>query len=340
MIAGLIQGKRVHALPRDACAMNQDDKGPVVPAWHRGFQQALAWVAASRPGFVLVTAGAVAVGSSLALACGCGWRADTALASLVLAVLAHAAINLYNDYGDALGGSDAINSARLTPFSGGSRVIQDGRFSATQVRDMAQMLAMVVVGGGVALAALSGPGLLLVGLAGLLLGYAYSNPRWALMGRGLGELSVALGWWLVVLGADYVQRHAFSAMAAVAGVSVALLVAAVLWVAEFPDAQADAAVGKRTLVVRLGPERAALGYALLVLAAHLWVWAWWQALWLPTQAWWALGSAPLSLLSAGLLWRWRREVARLRPAVALAIAAAVLHELLLVAALLAVSGLR
>ena len=246
-----------------------------------------AWARASRPGFLLVTAGAVAVGASQALACGCGWNAGTAAASLLLALLVHAAVNLYNDYGDAVGGSDAINEERLTPFSGGSRAIQDGRFSATQVRDAAQMLALLVVGGGLLLAAKTGGGLLLIGLAGMALGYAYSSPRIALMSRGLGELSVGLGWWLIVVGADYVQRQAFSALAAVSGVSVALLVTGVLWVAEFPDARADAAVGKRTLVVRLGSRKAAWLYAAMVLAAHLWTWAWWQAQWLPTQAWWA-----------------------------------------------------
>lgn len=302
--------------------------------------RAAAWVRASRPGFLLVTAGAVLVGISQALACGCGWNPATAAASLVLALLVHAAVNLYNDYGDAVGGSDAINTERLSPFSGGSRAIQDGVFSATQVRDAAQVLAMLVAGGGLVLAAQTGPGLLLVGLAGLALGYAYSNPRLALMSRGVGELAVGLGWWLIVVGASYVQQRVFSAMAAVAGVSVALLVAGVLWVAEFPDARADAAVGKRTLVVRLGAGPAAWLYLGLVLAAHGWVWAWWQAQWLPTQAWWALGSAPLSLASAAWLLVAHRQVARLRPAVALAIAAAVAHELLLAAAFLAVAQLR
>ena len=305
-----------------------------------GLATLAAWLRVSRPGFLLVTAGAVAVGASQALACGCGWNAGTAAASLLLALLVHAAVNLYNDYGDAVGGSDAINEDRLTPFSGGSRAVQEGLFSATQMRDAAQMLALLVVGGGLLLAAKTGGGLLLIGLAGMALGYAYSSPRVALMSRGVGELSVGLGWWLIVVGADYVQRGAFSALAMVSGVSVALLVAGVLWVAEFPDARADAAVGKRTLVVRLGSRAAAWVYLGLMLFAHLWTWIWWQLQWLPTQAWWALGSAPLSLASALWLLRRHEQVARLRPAVALAIVAAVVHEALLTAAFLAVAAQR
>lgn len=298
------------------------------------------WWRASRPGFLLVTLSAVAAGIALTQACGCGWDAPAAAGTVVLALLTHAAVNLYNDYGDAVGGSDAINTDRLTPFSGGSRAIQDGVFTAAQMREAALRLGLVVVGGGLVLAARAGPGLLLVGAAGLALGWAYSSPRVALMARGWGEPAVAAGWWLIVVGADYVQRHAFSGVAAVAGVSPALLVAAILWAAEFPDTRADAAVGKRTWVVRLGPEAAALAYAGGVTTAHLWVAAWWWVDWLPFTAWWALGSAPLSLAAAALLWRRAREPHRLGPAIGLSIASAVLHAGLLAAASVAVARLR
>jgi 1,4-dihydroxy-2-naphthoate octaprenyltransferase len=40
---------------------------------------------------------------------------------------------------------------------------------------------------------------------------------------------------------------------------------------EFPDAAGDAATGKRTLVVRLGPARAARLYVAVTAAAYLWL---------------------------------------------------------------------
>lgn len=280
------------------------------------------------------------VGISSAHACGTPWKWPEAVATLGLALLAHAAINLHNDWGDALLGSDALNTDRIAPFTGGSRVVQEGIFTPDELRDMVHMLGIVVVGGGLLLIARSGIGLALVGGAGLMLGWAYSNPRWGLMKLGLGELAVAMGWWLVVVGADYVQRGAFSGIAAIAGVSMGLMVAGVLWVNEFPDARSDALVGKRTLVVRWGRGPAAWGYVALVLAAHAWVAYWWSALWLPTQAWWALGSLPLSLAAA---WGVRRHVLapqRLRPAIVLTVAAAVVHGLLLTAAFSAVAWMR
>ena len=298
------------------------------------------WIAATRPGFLVVTLATAVLGVALAQACGCGWDPLGAAVSVVLAVLTHAAANLYNDYGDAVGGSDAVNTTRIAPFTGGSRFIQDGALSPAQVRDAAQVLAILVVGGGVWLAARSGPGLLAVGLAGALLGWAYSHPGLALMSRGLGEVGVVLGWWLVVVGADYVQRHAFSSLAAVAAFSPAVLIGAMLLVAEFPDAAADAAVGKQTLVVRWGPAVASVIYVAMVVTAHAWVAAWWWADWLPTRAWWALGSAPLSAAAAASLLRHHRHPQRLRMAIVLTLGAAVLHTGLLTAAFVAVAVLR
>ena len=54
-----------------------------------------------------------------------------------------------------------------------------------------------------------------------------------------------------------------------ASVPLGLAVGAFLWVNEFPDARADAAAGKRTLVVRLGRPRAARAFAVLLATAYL-----------------------------------------------------------------------
>lgn len=70
-----------------------------------------------------------------------------------------------------------------------------------------------------------------------------------------------------MIGSDLVQRHSLAPAALHAGISFGLMVASVLYINQFPDARADAASGKRTLVVRLGPQRATLGYAVLVLGA-------------------------------------------------------------------------
>lgn len=49
---------------------------------------------------------------------------------------------------------------------------------------------------------------------------------------------MALAWWLVVLGADYVQRRGF--IPAPTALSFAVLAANILLINGFPDAPADA----------------------------------------------------------------------------------------------------
>jgi len=281
----------------------------------------------TRPAFLLLTVVACLLGTATAAACGCGLDWWLAAAATLLAVLAHAAGNLLNDLHDAKSGADAANHQGIYPFTGGSRLIQRGLVTEGQTAALAHTLLLVLVPAGLLLAVKTAGGVLLLGLAGLLLVWAYSAPPLRLMARGLGELAVAGAWFLVVVGSDYVQRRQFFIIPASAALSFALLVAALLLINGCPDAQADASVGKRTLAVRLGPMGAAWAYLGLVLAAHGWLAA---SVWLlipPASALWGLGSLPLSLAAAAVLLRHARQPQRLKPALALTVAATLLHGL-------------
>lgn len=285
----------------------------------------------TRPGFLSITVVAVLLGIAIAAACGHGPHLATGLATLLLACLAHAAGNVLNDYHDALNGADAANTGAIAPFTGGARLIQEQVVTPRQTRDLAYLLAFLLAGFGLLLALKSTGWVLVLGLAGLLLLWAYSAPPLALMGRGLGELVVALVWGLVVIGADAVQRGSVFIVPVVTAVSYALLVANILLINGCPDAAADAQVGKRTLVVRLGPRGAALLYLLIGTLAHGWLAAGVWLLYQPEPAAWGLLSWPLSLAAFVLLWRHARTPQRLRPAIVLTIAAALLHGLAMAA---------
>ena len=292
----------------------------------------------TRPGFLVITAVACVLGASVAVACGHEPNVWTALAALLLAVLMHAAANVINDYHDALNGADAANTQGLFPFTGGARLIQNGHVTTQDTHNLAKALTVFLIPCGLLLAVKTGGGLVVLGLAGLLLGWAYSAPPLALMTRGLGEASVAIAWGLVVVGADYVQRKHFFVIPVAVAVSFALLVGNILVINGFPDALADAQVGKRTLVVRLGARRAAWLYLAVALLAHAWLWAgvWWFIH--PEPALWGLVSLPLSLVAFVLLLKHAEQPTRLVPAIVLTIAAAVLHGLAMSAGLVSLSS--
>ena len=295
----------------------------------------LRYFLATRPAFLSVTLFGCLVGLSTAYHDGVALAAAKALATLVFALLAHAGINVLNDYYDELNGTDRANTERVFPFTGGSRFIQNGVLNARKTLAYGAALVGIVIVAGLWLTSVSAPNLIWIGAAGLFIGWAYSAPPLALNSRGLGEPCVAVGFALIVIGTDFVQRGAIAALPVAAAVSYALLVMNILFINQFPDRRADEAAGKRHWVVILGPERARWGYvAIGVVAYGFLLWAA-SSCWLPRVALIALGSAAMTGFAARDLLRYPEQPRRLVPAIKLTIGAATLHGLLLAAALFA-----
>lgn len=287
------------------------------------------YVAATRPAFLAASAVPASIGLASAYRAGVEIVVWSAVVTVLGAVLAHAAINVLNDFHDARNGTDALNTERLYPFTGGSRFIQNAVLSSRQTAwfGVALMLATMLVG--LLLLAESGPGLLVIGSAGLFVGWAYSAPPLALNSRGLGELCVAVGFGLLIpLGAYYVQRADFAALPLYAGLPFALLALDLLYINQFPDYRADRAVGKAHWVVRLGPRRARWGYLLAVLLAYAMLVGLIGLERLP--AWCMLGllTLPLSLFASLELLRHAEQPRRLRPAIRSTVLALLAHGLL------------
>src|SRR5437773_6521921 len=114
------------------------------------------------------------------------------------------------------------------------------------------------------------PYLFVLGVIGVISSYFYVGPPFRFAYRGIGEVIVGINFGPVMtLGAYYVQARTFVWEPLLASIPVGLLVAAILWINEFPDMDADGAVGKRTLVLRLGYSRSIRVYVGLVVAAYL-----------------------------------------------------------------------
>ena len=287
-------------------------------------------IAATRPAFMTVTLLGCWLGFAAAHRAGVaidGWLVAVAT---FFALVAHAGVNVINDYFDAHNGSDAANTGRVFPFTGGSRFIQNGVMSLEETGKYGRALFLVVIPAGLWLCTQVNLGLIAFGVAGLLIGWAYSAPPLQLMSRGLGELSVVLGWLVIVTGADYVLRGSYAWAPWLVGMPFALLVGNILFINEFPDREADALAGKATLVVRWGPEAAKWVYLLVMLLAHAWVVMAIEKGVLPQLAGLSLLTLIPGMRAARDLLRHARQPAELANAIKLSIATANLHGVLLI----------
>lgn len=184
--------------------------------------------------------------------------------TLVGGACVHLALNVANDIFDTLSGVDEAN-VNPTQFSGGSRVILYGLLRLRSMVLLSAGLYAIGIGLGLALAAMRGWSLLWVGVAGALISLFYTAPPLRLVHRGLGEISVGIGFGpIMALGAYFVQAREYALEPLLASLPVGILIALILYVNEVPDRPADAAAGKRTLPVRLSKQSVLRGYDLAI----------------------------------------------------------------------------
>lgn len=289
----------------------------------------LRYFAATRPAFLTASLMACLIGLAGAWHDGIALNQELAAITLLFALLAHAGVNVLNDYYDALNGTDAQNMERIFPFTGGSRFIQNGVLTLAETCNFGFALLFGVMLAGLWLMIRSDPKLLYIGLAGLFIGWAYSAPPFRLNSRGLGELCVVAGFLLITVGTDFVQRKGFASAPFVVGLSYALLVTNLLYINQFPDRKADKAAGKLHWVARLDVQYARWGYALIVALAYAWLLSSVTLGWLPVLALPALLALPLSVKAARLLLRHAAQPQQLGGTIRLTIAAMMIHGALL-----------
>ncbi len=227
------------------------------------------WIKALRAPFFTASIVPVVLGGSIAWSLEGAFNPFYFVLTLVGVVCLHAGANLANDYFDFKSGCDVINRMS-TPFNGGSMVLPGKLLTPRSV----YVASMIFFGAGYIigcyLAFRVGWVVFLLGIIGLLSGYLYSAPPLYLVSRGVGEFLVGLNFGpLVVLGTYYVQVQHFALEPLVASLPVGFLIAAVLYINQFPDYDADREVGKAHLVVRLGKEKAVKGYVAIIVATYV-----------------------------------------------------------------------
>nr|WP_256473614.1 prenyltransferase [Aliidiomarina quisquiliarum] len=249
----------------------------------------------------------------------------------VIALAAHASVNAFNEYFDFRSGLDFLTPK--TPFSGGSGTLIRAPEKARWALTFAWITLGLVVLGGLFLVSEHGWPLLWIGVPGVIIIYSYTQyinrlPIICLVAPGIG-----FGL-LMTLGAIWVFQGSLNIGAWALAIVVSLLVSNLLLLNQFPDADADRKVGRRTLPIVLGKERSAVVFALqygLAMALHLIAIA---VAWLPAPTIIALLSLPILIKLVPGVYNNKGSVIKLTPFLGLNVIFIHLYLLLLVAGLI------
>jgi 1,4-dihydroxy-2-naphthoate octaprenyltransferase len=213
------------------------------------------WVIAARPWALPASIMPVIFGTSLAVVIG---RANLAPFRFLLAFLAmvilHSAANMLSDVFDFRRGLDKD----VTPVSG---AIVRGWLSAGAVAAGSAVLFVIGIVIGLALVAMTGRVLLIIGAVGVLIGASYT----ALKYHAFGDLAVFLNFGILgSLGAWVVQTGRFSWIPIIWTVPMAMLVSAILHANNWRDTISDTERRVRTFASILRDKGSLTYYGFLL----------------------------------------------------------------------------
>ena len=220
------------------------------------------WLRAIRIRFLLASVIAVSLG--LAVTWWHSGTIDIFQAALTMAgvIALHASVDLLNDYWDFKRGIDT--KTKRTGMSGGTGVLPEGLLKPKSVYNAG---ILFLVAGGL----IGGYFVVLHGVViGVILAFAiisiyfYSTK---IVNWGLAEVFVAVKGTLIVMGTYYIQNSELTDVVVLSGVVVGALSSLVLFVASFPDHDADKEKGRRTLVILFGRQKAtSIFYIFLIIS--------------------------------------------------------------------------
>lgn len=185
-------------------------------------------------------------------------------ASLAAAVLLHVGTNITNEIYDVRNGVDSITSPRA------SQALLKGRLTESEAFGLIRGSFLIAILFGIALIALRGWPVALLGLIGLVLGYGYTAPpfQYKYKAVGLPIVFVLMGP-LMVMGAYYTITGSVNWSSLVVSLPIGLLVTAILHGNEWRDITDDARYGIGTLSALMGRKWAHIVYLSLITGAFI-----------------------------------------------------------------------
>jgi 1,4-dihydroxy-2-naphthoate octaprenyltransferase len=290
-----------------------------------------AWLQEVKLGIIPASTVPVIAGTGVAFGLHGVFYLDLFLVAITAGVFLHWGADVANDYFDHtedLKGSDDINVEFIRPYSGGSRTIQQGLLTPKEVAIGAIVCYTIAGILGLYLVLRLGWVILALGGIGAFFGLFYSTPPIRFVKRGVGEFVIGTMFgFLMVVGAYYVQVQTPIALAwpliipfdqfiepALISFPIAIMIALVLFINEFPDYVADRDANKRTLVVRMGRKLASKGYTLALIVMYASVVSFVLLDWVRLESLLILATLPLSALGIRTALRHYDESHKLAPA--------------------------
>jgi len=232
----------------------------------RGFFKSVAlWIQASRALYTITVLLPCCLGAVVAWWAGCPFNWGLLVLILLGMMFANIGTNFTNDYFDYKSGVDKLDEGRI--YKKGAEVLYHNPLAESGSVDGYALYFFspraILVSALVSLSITAAIGLYLVirvdwrilpvGLAGILMGYFYTAPPVKFGYRGWGDLICFLGSGpFPVIGTFFLFTGRITWTAVLAGIVAGLWVDAILYIGNVPDAEADRAVGKRTLSTILG----------------------------------------------------------------------------------------
>ncbi len=163
----------------------------------------------------------------------------------------HASVDLLNDFWDFKRGIDTKTTR--TKMSGGTGVLPEGLLKPSSVYRAG--VAFLIIGSVIGAYFVITDGIIVAVILGfaILSIYFYSTK---IVDSGLGEFFVAVKGCMIVIGTFFIQSGEISIESILAGIVVGSLSSLVLFIASFPDYDADKSKGRKTLVIVAGKENA------------------------------------------------------------------------------------
>ena len=222
------------------------------------------WLRVIRVRFLLASIIAVSVGLAL------HWSQNGSIDYLDIiltfaGVLAlHASVDLLNDYWDFKRGIDTKTTR--TKMSGGTGVLPEGLLKPSSVYRAGVLFLIIgsligsyfVITNGILIAIILGFAILSI--------YFYSTK---IVDSGLGEFFVAVKGSMIVIGTFFIQSGELTVESILAGIIIGTLSSLVLFIASFPDHDADKSKGRKTLVIIVGKEKAVKLFWLFPLVSYV-----------------------------------------------------------------------